>query len=95
PQLSSEGIREVGSTNWANFAAPGIDAKIAELRRQQLGPRQEREYAALDRRVMEQAPWAPFGTLRLATFVSEEIDLDEVVVSPIYGQDITSFRFEE
>jgi peptide/nickel transport system substrate-binding protein len=95
PQLSSEGIREVGSTNWANFATPGIDAKIAELRRQQLGPRQEREYAALDRRVMEQAPWAPFGTLRLATFVSEEIDLDEVVVSPIYGQDITSFRFED
>jgi peptide/nickel transport system substrate-binding protein len=95
PQLSGEGIRGVGNTNWANFAAPAIDAKIAELRRQQLGPSQEREYAALDRRVMEQAPWAPFGTLRLATFVSEEIDLDEVVVSPIYGQDITSFQFDE
>lgn len=95
PQLSSEAIRGVGNTNWSNFATPGIDAKIAELRRQQLGPSQEREYAALDRRVMERAPWAPFGTLRLATFVSEEIDLDEVVVSPIYGQDITSFQFEE
>jgi peptide/nickel transport system substrate-binding protein len=95
PQLSGEGIREVGNTNWSNFAVPTIDAKIAELRRQQLGPDEEREYAALDRRVMEQAPWAPFGTLRLATFVSEEIDLDEVIVSPIYGQDITSFQFDE
>ncbi|HKO39219.1 MAG TPA: ABC transporter substrate-binding protein [Solirubrobacterales bacterium] len=95
PQLSGEGIRTAGSTNWAKFSTPGIDAKIAELRRQQLGPEQEREYAALDRRIMEQAPWAPFGTLRLATFVSDSIDLDQVVVSPIYGQDITSFRFEE
>lgn len=95
PQLSGESIAETGNTNWANLAVPGIDAKIAELSRQQLGPSQEREYAALDRRVMKLAPWAPFGTLRLATFVSEEIDLDEVIVSPIYGQDITSFRFEE
>jgi peptide/nickel transport system substrate-binding protein len=94
PQLSGESILETGNTNWANFADPGIDAKIAELRKQQLGPRQEREYAALDRRVMKQAPWAPFGTLTLATFVSDQIDLDEVVVSPIYGQDITSFRFK-
>jgi peptide/nickel transport system substrate-binding protein len=93
PQLSGESILENGNTNWANLADPGIDAKIAELRRQQLGPSQEREYAALDRRAMKQAPWAPFGTLTLATFVSDEIDLDEVVVSPIYGQDITSFQF--
>lgn len=94
PQLWGESILEVGNTNWANFADPGVDEKIVELRKQQLGPEQEREYAALDRRVMEQAPWAPFGTLTLATFVSDEIDLDEVVVSPIYGQDITSFQFK-
>ena len=36
------------------------------------------EYAALDREVMKQAPWAPFGTLTLGTFVSDKIDLYHV-----------------
>ncbi len=93
PQLSGESILPIGNTNWANFEDPAIDRKIDELERQQLGPKQEREYAALDREVMRQAPWAPFGTLTLGTFVSEDIDLDKVIVSPIYGQDLTSFRF--
>jgi peptide/nickel transport system substrate-binding protein len=94
PQLAGKSILPAGNTNWARFADPGIDAKIERLARQQLGPEQEREYAALDREVMEQAPWAPFGTLTLSTFVSDAIDLDEVTVSPIFGQDITSFQFE-
>jgi len=94
PQLSSESIAPVGNTNWARFGDLRLDAKIAELERQQLGPRQEAEYAALDREVMEQAPWAPFGTLTLGTFVADSVNLDELVVSPIYGQDLTSFELE-
>ncbi|MFL5897589.1 MAG: ABC transporter substrate-binding protein [Solirubrobacterales bacterium] len=94
PQLSGEAIAPIGNTNWARFDNPRVNAKIRELERQQLGPKQEREYAALDREVMEQAPWAPFGTLSLGTFVSDKIDLDKVVVSPIFGQDLASFQFK-
>jgi peptide/nickel transport system substrate-binding protein len=94
PQLSGESILANGNTNWANFSDPAIDAKIKELSKQQLGPRQEREYAALDREVMKQAPWAPFGTLTLGTFVADSVNLDDLVVSPIYGQDLTSFKLE-
>jgi len=94
PQLSGESIIATGNTNWAHFADPAIDRKIRELGRQQLGPQQEREYAALDRQVMKQAPWAPFGTLTLGTFVADTIDLHELVVSPIYSQDLTSFQFK-
>jgi hypothetical protein len=43
---------------------------------------------------MRQAPWAPFGNLTLSTFVSNAIDLDSVIFSPIFGQDLTSFRFK-
>jgi hypothetical protein len=43
---------------------------------------------------MEQAPWAPFGTLTLGTFVSDSVNLDELVVSPIYGQDLASFQLK-
>ena len=95
PQLSGESIIANGNTNWARFADPAIDAKIRKLAAQQLGPQQESEYAALDRAVMKQAPWAPFGTLTLGTFVSDSIDLDELVVSPIYGQDLTSLKLAE
>jgi peptide/nickel transport system substrate-binding protein len=94
PQLSSESIVPTGNTNYAHFADPEIDRKIRQLGRQQLGPRQEREYAALDRAVMKQAPWAPFGTLTLGTFVADSVDLDELVVSPIYAQDLASFQLK-
>lgn len=94
PQLSGESIVPTGNSNWAHFASPAIDSKIRQLGRQQLGPRQEREYGALDRTVMKQAPWAPFGTLTLGTFVADSIDLDELVVSPIYAQDLASFQFK-
>lgn len=94
PQLASESILPVGNTNWARFSDPEVDAKIRRLAREQLGPEQEAEYAALDRDVMRQAPWAPFGTLTLGTFVSDSVNLDELVVSPIYGQDLASFQFK-
>jgi len=94
PQLSGESIIPTGNSNWSHFADPAIDRTIHQLGRQQLGPRQEREYAALDRRVMKQAPWAPFGTLTLGTFVADSVDLDELVVSPIYGQDLASFQLK-
>jgi peptide/nickel transport system substrate-binding protein len=94
PQLASESIVPIGNTNYAHFASPAVDRTIRQLGRQQLGPRQEREYAALDRTVMRQAPWAPFGTLTLGTFVADSIDLDELVVSPIYAQDLASFQFK-
>jgi peptide/nickel transport system substrate-binding protein len=94
PQLSGEAILPTGNTNWAMFDDPAINAKIKQLGSEQLGPQQEDEYAALDKEVMEQAPWAPFGTLSLGTFVSDHIDVEKVIVSPIFGQDLTSFELK-
>lgn len=94
PQLSGEAILPTGNSNWANFDDPAVNGKIAALEHQQLGPKQEAEYAALDREVMRQAPWAPFGTLSLGTFVSDKVDLEKLIVSPIYGQDLTSFQLK-
>lgn len=94
PQLTGESILPIGNNNWAQFDDPEVNAKTRELGRRQLGPKQEREYAELDRTVMREAPWAPFGTLTLGTFVADSVDLDNLVVSPIYGQDLTSFEFK-
>lgn len=91
-QLTGAAIRATNGTNWAHFDDPRLDAEVARLRRERLGPAQEGAYARLDRAYMRQAPWAPFGTLSFATFVSSAIDLKKLVVSPVYGQDLTSFE---
>jgi peptide/nickel transport system substrate-binding protein len=94
PQLSGESITPTSNTNWAQIDDRSLNARIARLGEEQLGPKQEAEYAELDRSFMQQAPWAPFGTLTLSTFVSSEIDLDKLIFSPIFGQDLTSFQFK-
>jgi len=94
PLFSEESIFPTNTTNLSRFADPQVSAKIAELAEEPLTPAVEAEYAALDREVMEQAPWVPYGTGTLGTFVSSAIDLDQVVYNPTFNQDLTSFRFK-
>ena len=91
PHFSGESI---GSTNLTYTDVPRLNAKIAKLGEEQFGPKQEAEYAELDREVMELAPWVPYGENTVPTFVSSEIDLDEVIFNPTFGQDLTSFQFK-
>jgi peptide/nickel transport system substrate-binding protein len=92
PQLTTAGLQVTASTNWAQFKDPRLEATVSRLSREQLGPAQEAAYAHLDRAYMHQAPWAPFGTLTFTTFVSSAINPKALIVSPIYGQDLTSFE---
>jgi peptide/nickel transport system substrate-binding protein len=91
PQLSGESIIPTLSSNYSRFDDPAINSQIAKLDTEPLGPKQEAAYARLDREVMRQAPWAPFGSTEMITFVSSEIDLEKLVVSPVYGQDLATF----
>lgn len=94
PLFSSEGIAPTGATNLSRFSNPEVDEKIAELGEQPLGSEQEEAYAELDRQLMEEAASAPYGSLDISTFVSEEIDLDKVIFNPTLGQFLTSFEYE-
>lgn len=94
PLLTDSGIADVGNTNAARFNDPPLTQRVEELAQEQLGPEQEGEYAELDREFMEAAPYAPYGTLTLATFVSEDVAFDELVVTPTFGQVLTSFKLE-
>lgn len=94
PLLAGESIQPTNNTNWSQIDDPALNAKIAKLGSEPLGPEQEAEYAQLDREFMEQAPWAPYGTLTVSTFVSSAIDLDKVIFNPTFGQDLTSFQFK-
>jgi peptide/nickel transport system substrate-binding protein len=94
PLLSGESIQPTNNSNFSRTDIPALNAKIARLGEEQLGPKQEREYAELDKEFMEQAPWAPYGDNTTSTFVSSAIDLDKVIFNPTFGQDLTSFQFK-
>jgi peptide/nickel transport system substrate-binding protein len=94
PMLTEAALAPTNATNLARFADPAISAKIEELASEPLGPRQEREYAEVDREVMEAAPLVPYGNATAPTFVSSAIDLEAIVFSPTFSQDLTSFRFK-
>jgi peptide/nickel transport system substrate-binding protein len=94
PMLSGESIIPTYNTNLARIDDPKLNAKIAKLAEEPLGPEQEAEYAELDKEFMELAPMVPYGTNTVSTFVSKEIDLDKVIFNPTFGQDLTSFQFK-
>lgn len=94
PQLVGESIYPTFNTNLAQLDVAKLNARVTELGEETLGPKQEGEYAELDKEFMEEAPWVPYGNNTLSTFVSSEIDLDEVIFNPTFGQDLTSFQFK-
>jgi peptide/nickel transport system substrate-binding protein len=92
PLLAGESILPIGNYNFSETDLPGPNKKIAALGRERLGPKQEAEYAELDEELMRYAPWAPYGTRTVSTFVSDAIDLNSVVFNPTMGQDLASFE---
>lgn len=94
PLLSNESILPTNNGNFAKIDDPKLSAKIKRLGEEELGPKQKAEYGAMDKEFMQQAPWAPYGTRTLATFVSSAIDLEKVIFNPTFSQDLTSFQFK-
>ena len=94
PMFSAAAIAPTNATNLARFADPEVNAEIERLATAPLDPAREADYAALDRQIMEAAPWAPYGSATVPTFVSGDIDLDAVVFNPTFSQDLASFRFK-
>ena len=94
PLLAGESILPTNNTNVSQTNDPKLNAKTAALREQELGPKQEAEYAAMDKEYMAQAPWVPYGTRTLSTFVSSAINLEGVIFNPTFGHDLTSFELK-
>jgi peptide/nickel transport system substrate-binding protein len=94
PLLAGESILQTNNGNFANVDDPALNKEIAELGEEQLGPEQEAAYREMDKKYMEQAPWAPYGTRTLSTFVSDEINFDNIIVNPTFFEYLTSFEFK-
>jgi peptide/nickel transport system substrate-binding protein len=94
PMLSGESILPTNNGNFAEIDEPALNKEISKLGEEQLGPEQEAAYAELDKKYMELAPWVPYGTRTLSTFVSDAIDLESIITNPTFFQYLTSFEFK-
>jgi peptide/nickel transport system substrate-binding protein len=94
PLLAGESIQSTNNNNFAQLDDPTVNSQVKKLGSEQLGPDQEKAYAELDKEVMEEAPWAPYGTRTLSTFVSDAIDLESVIFNPTFGHYLSSFEFK-
>lgn len=94
PLLAGESILPTNNGNFANIDNPAFNKKIAQLGEEKLGPEQEAAYEQLDKEYMEEAPWAPYGTRTLSTFVSDAINLDSIIYSSTFGEYLSSFEFK-
>jgi peptide/nickel transport system substrate-binding protein len=95
PLLAGESILQTNNGNFANIDDPELNKEIAKRGEEQLGPEQEAAYSELDKKYMELAPWAPYGTRTLSTFVSDAINLDNIIYNPTFFEYLTSFEFNE
>jgi peptide/nickel transport system substrate-binding protein len=93
PMFGPGSIKPTWNENLAELETPSLSAEITALDEGSPDVSQA-GYAALDRRLMELAPWAPFGNPLSSLFVAKRIDLKSVVWNPTFGADLTSFRFK-
>jgi peptide/nickel transport system substrate-binding protein len=86
--LDGRRITQTHNSNYANFDVGWANRAIDTLTRQpKLTPEVERAWAALDRRVMRLAPWAPFLNEEQTDFFSSRVDLGCYVNNVLYEFD--------
>jgi peptide/nickel transport system substrate-binding protein len=86
--LNGQAITPTHNSNYANFDVGWVNREIEALtRRPRLTPGLDRRWAALDRKVMRLAPWAPFLNLDETDFFSARVDLGCYVNNVLYEFD--------
>ncbi len=94
PLLNGESIQPTNNYNLPQMENKALDKEMKELGEQPLGPDQEKRYAEMDKKFMEEAPYAPYGNRTLDTFVSSAINLENIVYNPTFFEHLTSFEFK-
>jgi peptide/nickel transport system substrate-binding protein len=94
PLLNGESIQATNNYNLSLTENAALDKEMRELGEEPLGPDQEKRYAEMDRKYMEEAPMAPYGNRTLDTFVSSAINLENIVYNPTFFEHLTSFEFK-
>jgi len=89
--LDGRAITPTHNSNYANFDVDWVNREIARLTRpKKLTRGIDESWAALDRRVMRLAPWAPFLNQEETDFFSTRVNLTCYVNNVLYGFDYAS-----
>ncbi len=89
--LDGRRITPAHNSNYANFDVGWANREIERLTRpKELTRKGDKSWAALDRRVMRLAPWAPFLNQEDANFFGSRVDLHCYVNNVLYGFDYAS-----
>jgi len=74
--LNGERITQTHNNNYADFDDKAVNTKIDALKKQPtLTSGVNEQWAALDKQIMQQAPWAPFVNRQFTDFFNSDIDL--------------------
>ena len=95
PLLDGNSILPKNNHNDSETNIPELNKEIEELGKQQLSPEVESQYAELDKKFMEQAPWAPYGNERFTTFTSDRVNFDDVLFNLCFNLDYSSFQLKD
>ena len=89
--LDGRTITPTHNANYANFDIDWVNREIERLTRpKKLTRRIDKSWAALDKRVMRLAPWAPFLNQQDTDFFSTRVKLTCYVNNVLYGFDYAS-----
>lgn len=89
--LNGERITKTYNNNYANFNDKAVNAEIDALNKQPIptSPVNTR-WAALDRQIMLEAPWAPFLNREFTDYFNEKVNLGCYVNQVVYGFDYST-----
>jgi peptide/nickel transport system substrate-binding protein len=92
--LNGDSIHPTNNNNYAQLDVPALNKQMNALVQKPLNSSTQASYAALDKKVMQQAPWAPYGNRELTTFTSDRINFEGVIFNPVFNQDFGSFALK-
>jgi peptide/nickel transport system substrate-binding protein len=88
--LNGERITDQHNNNYSNFDDKAVNAKIDKLKQDPtLNANVNAQWAALDKTIMEQAPWAPYANRQFTDFFGKNIDTSCYVNHVLYQFDFS------
>ena len=88
--LNGERITQTHNNNYANFDSKGVNQVIDHLKQQpSLTAQVNNQWGALDKTVMQQAPWAPYVNRQFTDFFGKNVDTSCYINHVLYQFDFS------
>jgi peptide/nickel transport system substrate-binding protein len=89
--LNGDRITQTHNNNYANFNDPSVNKEIAALKRApEMTPSVVRRWTALEKKIMQEAPWAPYLNVQYIDTFNSDIDLSCYVNHVLYEFDFAT-----